>query len=290
MKQYIEFKKRRELGEILTDSFGFIRNEFKPFFKLILQICAPFLVLFLMSLTFYLYASGGVLDFQLGQTALPENLGLMFLALGLFAITGLITYVYANSTAIHYIKSYIKNHGQVEAIEVKQQVKQTFWGFTGLSILKWGTLFISMMLCILPVLYFMVPMFIVFCVFIFEDKNATDAYSYSYTLIKEDFWATWASIVVLGLIISVAGYAFGLPAGIYSMVKMGIFSGEVDPATMQESFIDPVYIILNIISYLFKFVLNLVLTIGAVLIYFNLNEKKNFTGTLERIDAIGKND
>lgn len=289
MKQFIEFKKRRELGEILSDSFGFIRHEFKPFFKLILQVCGPYLILFLLSLSFYLYASGGIFDFQVGQTDIPENLGLLFLSLGLFIITGIVTYVYANSTAIHYIKSYINNQGKVNENEVKQHVKQTFWGFTGLSVLKWGTLIVSIMLCLLPVLYFMVPMFVVFCIYIFEEKDVTDAYSYSYTLIKEDFWPTWASIIVLGLIISVAGYAFGLPAGIYSMIKMGIFSGEIDPATMQESFIDPIYIILNIISYLFKFILNLILTVGAVLIYFNLNEKKNFTGTLERIDAIGKN-
>lgn len=34
---YIEFKKQRELGEILSDSFVFIRNEFKPFLGTILK-------------------------------------------------------------------------------------------------------------------------------------------------------------------------------------------------------------------------------------------------------------
>ncbi|MBR9756667.1 MAG: hypothetical protein GYB39_01170 [Algicola sp.] len=289
MKQLIEFKKRRELGDILGDSFGFIRQEFSPFFKLILHICAPYLVLFLVSFSFYLYASGGVLDFQLGETELPANLGLMFLALGLFVVTGAVTYIYANTAVIHYIKSYIDNRGHVNAMEVKQHVKDTFWGFAGLSVLKWVTLIIAMMLCLLPVFYFMVPMFVVFSIYVFENKNASDAYSYSYTLIKEDFWGTWVTIFVLGLIISVAGYAFSLPAGIYSLIKTGIFSGEIDPATMNESFTDPIYIVLNLFSYLFKFILNLVLTVGGVFVYFNLNEKKNFTGTMERIDSIGKN-
>ena len=47
-------------------------------------------------------------------------------------------------------------------------------------------------------------------------------------------------------------------------------------------------IFLNVISYLFKFLLNLILTVSSALVYFNLNEKLNFTGTFERIQSIGK--
>ena len=31
---YIEFKKQRELGDILTDTFAFLRSEFKRFLRL----------------------------------------------------------------------------------------------------------------------------------------------------------------------------------------------------------------------------------------------------------------
>jgi hypothetical protein len=40
---YIEFKKQRELGEILSDTFAFFRNEFKPFFTTFFEIVGPFL-------------------------------------------------------------------------------------------------------------------------------------------------------------------------------------------------------------------------------------------------------
>ena len=73
------------------------------------------------------------------------------------------------------------------------------------------------------------------------------------------------------------------------MVKMGLFSGEIDPANMN-SFMDPIYIILNLINYLANFLLNLISIIGSAFIYFNLNEKKNLTGTFERIGSIGKNE
>ncbi|MFT5738606.1 MAG: hypothetical protein ACI9SG_002963, partial [Maribacter sp.] len=40
---YIEFKKQRELGEILSDTFAFFRNEFKLFFTIFFKIVGPFL-------------------------------------------------------------------------------------------------------------------------------------------------------------------------------------------------------------------------------------------------------
>lgn len=287
MKKYIEFKKQRELGDILSDTFGFIRNEFKPFIKAVLQISGPYLILFLISLSFYIYVAGDTLNFQIGQEInSTTNLGMMLIALLFFMITGVLAYVFANSTIIHYIKSYINNEGKVDILQVKQEVKQTLMSFLGLSILKWLTLIVAMVFCLLPVLYFMVPMFVVFCVLVFENKDATEAYSYSYKLISSEFWITLATIIVIGLIVMVAGYAFSMPAVIYSIVKMGVFSGEMDPSDMS-SFADPIYILLNIISYLFKFLLNIILTVSSVFIYFNLNERLHFTGTLERIQSLG---
>ncbi|MFD2824323.1 hypothetical protein ACFS5M_11635 [Lacinutrix iliipiscaria] len=287
MKKLIEFKKQRELGEVLTDTFGFIRQEFKPFFKTVLQICGPYLLLFLIALAFYIYSSGDVFNFQLGNELRQDNLPLMFGSLFAFMIFGVIAYTVADSTVLHYIKLYVQNEGSINIDEVKQNVKDTFWGFLGLSILKLITLFVAVLICCLPVFYVMVPMYVVFCIYVFENKDATTAYSYSFSLIKSEFWITFATIIVIGIIAMIASYALDIPASIYSILKMGVFSGEIDPANMKD-FIDPVYILLNVLSYLFKFLLNLILTVSAALIYFNLNERQNFTGTFERIQSLGK--
>jgi len=288
MKKLIIFKKQRELGEIISDTFAFIREEFKPFLKTTLQISGPYLVLFLISTSFYIYTSGDLFDFQINQDfSAIKNLPLTFGALLLFMLTGVLAYVYANSAALHYIKSYIKNEGNVNVEEVKESVKETIWGFLGLGVLKWITLIFAMLLCCLPIFYAMVPMFVIFCIYVFENKDATDSYSYSFSLINSDFWMTLFTIIIIGLIVYIASYVFSLPAGIYSIVKMGIFSGEMDPKNMMD-FVDPIYILLNIFSYLFKFLLNLILTVSSAFIYFNLNEKLNFTGTYERIQSLGK--
>ncbi|MGB1308242.1 MAG: hypothetical protein ACPG6B_04985 [Oceanihabitans sp.] len=289
MKKLVLFKKQRELSEILTDTFGFIREEFKPFCKAIFQISGLYLLLFLLSISFYIYSVGDLFNIKLdtnsgGFARTPLILG----ALLLFAIFGLLAYAYANSTVLHYIKSYVANEGKVNIEEVKQNVKSSIWGFLGLSILKWLTLIFAMIFCFFPVLYFMVPMFVLFSIYVFENKDATTAYSYSFTLIKNEYWITLATIFVIGLIVMFASYAFSIPATIYTFIKIGIFSGEVDPGNMQN-IIDPVYILLNMLSYFAQFLLNLILTTASAFIYFNLNERINFTGTLEQIDSIGKN-
>jgi len=83
--------------------------------------------------------------------------------------------------------------------------------------------------------------------------------------------------------------AFAIPGVIYSYAKMGIFSGTVDAESMTTAFQDPIYILLNIIANVGRFLLNIISLVAGALIYFNLNEHKNFTGTYERIQNIGKN-
>ena len=85
----------------------------------------------------------------------------------------------------------------------------------------------------------------------------------------------------------IATYAFSLPGVIYTWIKMGIFSGEMDAENMNL-FSDPIYLLLNILSSLVQFLMNIILLVGTSLVFFNLNEKKNFTGTFERIESLGK--
>ena len=64
---------------------------------------------------------------------------------------------------------------------------------------------------------------------VFSKKSPTDAFGYSFDLVKEHWWITFATIFVLAIIVTVAGYAFSMPAIIYQYAKMGILSGEMEP-------------------------------------------------------------
>lgn len=68
-------------------------------------------------------------------------------------------------------------------------------------------------------------------------------------------------------------------------IKMFTVAEQASPDPM--AMFDWIYIALNTIAIVAQYILHTIIVICGVFIYFNLNEKKNFTGTLETIDAIG---
>lgn len=287
---FIEFKKQRDFGLILTDTFSFIRNEFRSYMRILFLIAGPAYVFMVLTLAFYTYTAGDLaglnfLDSSFGMI----NPGLFLIAFGAYFFASIVTYVLTVSTTLHYIKSYIDNEGVVNLTEIKSHTYGKFWSFIGLSLLKGITIFFAILLCVLPVFYVMVPMAVVFSIYVFKPRTTvTDAYSESFSLVNVDFWTAFGSFLVFMIIYYVLSMTFSLPTAIYSLVKSGVSSGVVDAESIQD-FTDPVYILLNVMSSFVQFFLNIILIIGGAFIYFHLNEKKNFTGTYERISSIGEN-
>ncbi len=287
-QQYIEFKKQRELGEILSDSFGFIRSQFKPFFGTILRIVGPYILVMLISMGFYMYTIGDIFNLSaIGSSGNSYSPAIMIIAiLALFA-SSITAYVLAQGTVLHYIKSYIDNNGKTVFEDIRGGVYGSFWSFIGLGFLVGLSVGAGLMLCFIPGIYLAVPLSISFAILVFLKKDTMDSYQYSFTLIKENWWITFATLMVVYIIVIIATYAFSLPGVIYMWAKMGVFSGEMDAENLNI-FNDPVYLLLNAVSTLIQFLMNIILLVTTSFIFFNLNEKKNFTGTFERIDNIGK--
>ncbi|EDP70321.1 hypothetical protein FBALC1_06178 [Flavobacteriales bacterium ALC-1] len=289
-KPYIEFRKNSDFSGILTDTFGFIRNEFKPLLKAVLNISGPAILVYLLSLTVYNYVAGDLFDFTLyGNTSGTQNVLMMFLSFFLYAFAAIAAYILLGGTVLFYIKSYVDNKGTVDLSEVKRNAYKAFWPFFGLGFLKSITLGIASALCLLPVLYAMVPMAVVFSLYVFEPRNSvTDAYSKGFNLVNVDFWTAWGSYIVLFIIYYIVIIVFALPSTLYAMINTGIISGEVDPANLENFGRDPILILLSIFQGFVQILLNIILIVGGAVIYFHLHEKSTFTGTYERISEIGK--
>ncbi len=286
-KPYIEFKKQRELGEILTDSFNFIKFEFKPFFGTLLKIVGPYLFATMFFLGFYFYSFNGLFDLNYQSEGPDMNPLFMIIAVLGLMVSAIAMYSLTQATTLYYIKSYSDNKGNTNYDYIRKEAYNKFWSFVGLSFLVGLVLVAGFMLCFIPGIYLYPPLMLSFSILVFMNKNVTDAFQYGFTLIKDNWWMTFAALFVLGIIIVVIGYIFQIPSVIYIWIKMGVFSGEMDAESMGGVF-DPVYILLNLLAYMVQFVLQTVSLVAAAFIFFNLNEKKNFTGTMERIQNIGK--
>jgi len=290
MSEYIEFKKQRELGEILSDTFAFLRTQFKPFFGTYLKIVGPYLLVMMITLGLYMYFVGNSFNNIIYNTSANEaaSFATMFVIGILYIVAFVLVYVMSQSTVLHYIKSYANGKGKIDEQEIKSEVYKRFGSFLGLGFLAGISIFAGLMFCFIPGIYLYVPLALSFSILVFDNKGATDAYGYSFTLVKDEWWITFATLFVVGIIVAVASYAFAIPTVIYQYAKMGILSGEMDAESMMDVFKDPIYLLLNMIGTLAQFFLNLIAVIAGVFIYFNLNEKKNFTGTYERIKSLGE--
>jgi len=290
--QFIDFKQKRELGDILSDTFAFLRTQFKPFFTTFFKIVGPYLAVFLISYGFYFSSFSSIIDFNAstdyGVNPLDVFSSVAFIIAAIVLLfSGIATYVLSQATTLYYIQSYTGNNGNINDSEIRKNVYKNFWSFIGLGILVILSVGVAFLFCCIPGIFLYVPLSLSFAIMVYSKRSATDSFGYSFDLVKDYWWMTFATIFVVGLIVTFASYAFSIPAVIYQYFKMGIFSGELDSETMGVNFVDPIYIVLNLVSTLAQFLLNIISLVAVTFIYFNLNEIKNNEGTMERIQKLG---
>ena len=281
----IQFKKQRELGSILGDTFSFLRNEWKQLFSLILKIAGPALLVVVAAYVFYMSTTLGSFADITNPNGFDNFTFNAVLALLLLLCSVIVFYSLLYGTILNYIKSYIKNAGQVDAEEVKIGVRSKFWSLIGLSFLVALITGAGLIFCVIPGIYLGTVLITTYAIHVFEDRDVTDSISYSFELIKGEWWMTFATLLVMVVLYYFILMIFNVPQYIYMFIKMFTVAEQASPDPM--AMFDWIYIALNTIAIVAQYILHTIIVICGVFIYFNLNEKKNFTGTLETIDAIG---
>lgn len=278
---YIQFKKQRELGEIISVTFKFLRENYKSLINSIKQVVAPTFILLIAALAYYTYSVAG------NPIRLMEEIsGDFFISIFILAVTLILFYASLYGTIFHYIKSYIKNNGNVDADEIKTGAQEDLGKLFLILIISAVLIFTGMILFIIPGIYLMVPLSLATAVFVFNNMSVGDSISHGFSLIKNHWWTTFFSIVVIWLLVYVIGLIFQLPLIIYTFIKMFSVAQEGSLAD-PSSYSDWVFILLNVVSSVIQYLLSSIFVIALAFIYFNLNEHKNLTGTYETIDKLG---
>lgn len=285
MNEKLEFKQQRELGTILTDTFKFLRICGKQLFGLIFRIAGPALVILVIAYVFYMQTVFGGIGGSGFGSSFEDFTGGFLLSIFLLMISAMTYYALLYGTVLHAIKSYIKNDGVIIREEVTSGVKQNFWSLIGLSILAGIMIGFGFVFCIIPGIYLAVVLALTYSIHIFEKRDVTDSISYSFNLIKGEWWITFATFLVIGILYYIILMIFQIPQYIYFFIK-GFAIAETMSADPSEMF-DWVYMALSALGIIAQYLLQAIMVITTVLIYYNLNERKNFTGTIETIESIG---
>lgn len=291
MNRIINFKSERDLGAIISDAFGFIRTEWKSLFTCIFKITWPFIAISLLALAFYFYSFSNILD-NFSNNSFESNpfamfSGSNFLLIFLLMFAALATYTLMQIAATFYIKSYIENNGQIVYEDIVRQTRTKFWSILGFVILSFIFIIIGTMFCIIPGIYLYVPLTLGIAIMTFEDKSVSETISHCFTLVKDKWFETFGVLLVVSILIGILGYVFSIPSLIYTIIKLATTITKEDPMAVKGIFSDPIYLVLTIFSYAGRFLMTVITVIAIVLIYFDLNEQKYQSGTIETIDNLG---
>lgn len=286
----INFKQQRDIGDIISDTFAFFRYNYKSFLLYILKITGPALLIVILSIAYYLYLflgeTGGLSSNSIMFTPTFSGMLIMTLIFMVFAIVVFMNLLYG--TILHYIKSYVQNKGEVIYEDVRKGTIKDFWSLLGASILIYMMIIIGFVSCIIPGIYLAVPLSLVFAIIVFKDMGTIDAISYCFSLIKDNWWITFATLLIMTILGYCISMIFSVPLIIYSIAKVIISSQEMSVANPSDIF-DWVYVLLSLIARIGGFLVYTITIISGALIYFNLNERKNHTGMYESIEDLGEN-
>src|SRR5580704_3409879 len=209
VEQKIEFRKVREFGENLSDTFLFIRQNIKPLLKSFFAICGVFMIGYAIFNGIYQSRAFSVFD-QL-RKGLTVNRGTDFT--GLFTpeyfltiLLGTLFYVSMRVALGAYIKFYVENNNTAPSIEqvwkifIRYFLKVLVFNIPIFLLILVGTL-----CCFAPGIWLLVVLMPFDLILIVEDASFENAFSRSFTIIRDNFWITLCIYLVAGLI-----YSFGV--------------------------------------------------------------------------------
>lgn len=312
MKEKIEFYRMRTFTDMLSDTFLFVRQNFKRLFKGLFFICSPALLLSMIAGFFFWdgYTSLLIWEMENPQTiGDPVSMiaGMIFLYLCVFIASTLIMDV-----TYSYIKLYRENkEREITVSMLWQECKKYFWKLlgaqfvVGLIILAIIILFIFLtmfvsngndmlmffLIFIMLIIFgiagiFLFVRFVFFPFFIVVgDSSLMDSFSGSYNFTRGIYWKTLGFLFVIGVTVSFASGIFLIPG--YVMMFVTLITGMAHgPADI--SFLALLGNALLSIGMACGYIFYSLLFVGQSILYFSEIEKEQGVVANREIDEIGK--
>ncbi|RZK57498.1 MAG: hypothetical protein EOO91_10025 [Pedobacter sp.] len=282
MENKVEFKKIREFGEIISDTFLFIKQNFKPLMTAILYLCGLFLIAGLISsIMAQLQVVGAMEGVRRGATTnmfnMIYNFSFGYLLVMIFMVC---SYTSFYVTVLSYISIYIQKGNVAPTIdEVWAYYKYYFFRVMGSGILMTAFLVVCFILCVIPGIWVFPAVSLFYPIMVIENAGLGYSFNRCFKLVADEWWITAATMIVIAIISAACSYVIQVPAMIIAMASS--FTHLEQPFTKT-------YAIITSLAQQLSQVFMVIPIIGATFIYFNLVERKENTGLLSRIESLGQ--
>ncbi|MBB6502801.1 hypothetical protein [Pedobacter cryoconitis] len=283
MSEKLEFKKLREFGEIINDTFRFIKENFKPLVKTYIYFCGIFLLAGMIAaiiqqtgalkgITYT--ASNNPFDTMRYKYVTTSYVFVIFISL--------FSYTAINVSILSFIAIYIKKGNIAPTLEeVWGYFKYFFLRVFGSSIAIGAFIMVCFILCLVPGIYIFPAASLMLPIMIFENASLGYSFSHAFKLLKNQWWVTAASILVLWLITMATSSLASFP----SMMMIMASAFAHGPKAISTT----VIIISTVIQYVCQ-ILMIIPIIGISLCYYNLSESQHSEGLMDRINKMGEHE
>ncbi|ETZ19664.1 hypothetical protein [Pedobacter sp. V48] len=286
MSDKLEFRKLREFGEIINDMFQFIKQNFKPLMKTYIYLCGFFVLAGMLAAIMYQVGLQKI-GFGYGGNQANANPFNRFGQLFTFNYFVVIIFSVLNYTAIvvstlSFIALYVQKGNQAPSVEeVWAYFKYYFLRVFGSSIAISIFLIVCLLFCGLPFFYVFPAMSLFYSIMVLENGSFEYSFSRSFKLLKDQWWVTAGVILVIWIITYACMSMASMPAIILTMVS-AFTKASGGMSTL-------IIVVSTVIQYVCQ-VFMVLPVIGVTLCYFNLVERLDNTGLLERISQLGKSE
>jgi hypothetical protein len=265
----IQFRKKREIGEIITDSFIFLKQEFRQISNIVLIYVMPFILLYAVLQVFIMQKIMGTVVPTADPEELINNLWPVYKNLFMFLLFNVFVQSLYIGAVYSYIEVYIKNgKGNFSKSDISLLLFSNSLMALSINIVITIIVMIGLIFCFLPGIYFANTLSISIIIFLFEKKGLNQSLSRSWNLVNSQWWNTFL-LNILGIaIIGIVGFIISIPTMIAGISASLINIGQQEPVILPEW-----YWILSAFNTVITSALYIIPFTFLAFQYFNLDER-----------------
>lgn len=280
-----ELRQVRGFADILDATFSFLRQHFKPLGKAILYILLPVALIvgvlqgYVLMQTLQIAANAGSAPDPMDSL---YEFGFLNIAATVLAGFGGII---AAAVPLLYMRRYLREGAEADLSPqaIWQDMGEYFGPLLGSSILLFLLIILGFFLLVLPGFWLMGLTALVLPLVVLEDRSFGEAFSRSRQLVNDYWWFTFGLVIVLALLQYFIAAAFGIPVTVGSMF-LTMLATRGEEITMLSA---GLMALGSIVQFFASYAATSIFMIGMCLHYFNMVERKEGVGLIEKAEAFG---
>lgn len=284
MKPPIKLLQERDFGQKVNVTFEFVIQNLKPLVVALLCIAGPAALLAGIFNGIYqsnIFSTSGKNGTQSALSAIAGLNNVFTIPYFLFIVFLLASSVVASLTVYSYILIYEEQGGNTPTIapaQIWERVKGNLLKYLGFTVALIALLIVAAIFLVIPAIYLGVVFSLIFIVALRENLGFGDSMRRCFYLITDKWWSTFGLLIIVSIIQSIIGYVFQIPTGVFMLLKA---------LKILDAGSTVVGAVAGVIGTVGQVVSSCLLNTAVVFQYYNLVERREGSGIVGAIEAIG---